>query len=52
MASGKRILIADDDPDITDLSETYFRKGGCEVIVAANGKDALQQAENAKFNDE
>ena len=50
MASGKRILIADDDPDIADLLETYFRKEGYEVTVAVNGKDALQQVENAKFD--
>lgn len=50
MASGKRILIADDDPDIADLLETYFRKGGYEVTVVVNGKDALRQAENAKFD--
>jgi DNA-binding response OmpR family regulator len=50
MASGKRILIADDDPDIADLLETYFRKAGYEVTVVANGKDALQQAEKSKFD--
>ena len=50
MASGKRILIADDDPDIADLLEAYFRKGGYEVTVVVNGKDALQRAENSKFD--
>ncbi|HAH33108.1 MAG TPA: hypothetical protein DCL44_12420 [Elusimicrobia bacterium] len=50
MASGKRILIADDDPDIADLLEGYFSKGGYEVTVVGNGKDALQQVENTRFD--
>jgi len=50
MESGKRILIADDDPDIIDLLESYFKR--CEYAVTAriNGKDALQAAEAEKFD--
>ena len=50
MAGGKRILIADDDPDIVDLLETYYKRKGFEVIVVTNGKDALQKIESEKFD--
>lgn len=50
MESGKRILIADDDPDIIDLLESYFRRGGYDVTAKVNGKDALQAAEAGKFD--
>jgi DNA-binding response OmpR family regulator len=50
MESGKRILIADDDPDIIDLLESYFRKCGYDVTAKVNGKDALQAAEAEKFD--
>jgi len=50
MAGGKRILIADDDPDIVDLLESYYRKKGCDVTVVVNGKDALQKMETGKFD--
>ncbi len=50
MESGKRILIADDDPDIIDLLESYFRRAGYDVTAKVNGKDALQAAENERFD--
>ncbi|PIU18420.1 MAG: hypothetical protein COT18_10590 [Elusimicrobia bacterium CG08_land_8_20_14_0_20_59_10] len=50
MEGGKRILIADDDPDISDLLETYFRKAGYDVTITVNGKDALQKASAEKFD--
>ena len=50
MESGKRLLIADDDPDIIDLLESYFRKSGFIVTAKINGKDALQAAEAEKFD--
>ncbi|MDO8803052.1 MAG: response regulator [Elusimicrobiota bacterium] len=50
MESGKRILIADDDPDIIDLLESYFKKAGFDVTAKVNGKDALQAAEAEKFD--
>ena len=49
MAGRKRILIADDDPDIVDLLETYF-SSKYDVEVVTNGKDALQKAESEKFD--
>lgn len=50
MESGKRILIADDDPDIIDLLESYFKRAGFIVTAKINGKDALQAAEAEKFD--
>lgn len=50
MESGKRILIADDDPDIIDLLESYFKRAGFEVTAKINGKDALQAAETGKYD--
>ena len=50
MAGGKRILIADDDPDIVDLLEAYYRKKGHEVSSATNGKDALRCIESGNFD--
>ena len=50
MESGKRILIADDDPDLIDLLESYFTGGGFAVTAKVNGKDALQAAEEGKFD--
>ncbi|MFA6435271.1 MAG: response regulator transcription factor [Elusimicrobiales bacterium] len=50
MAGGKRILIADDDPDIVDLLESYYTKKGHSVSVVINGKEALQKLESEKFD--
>lgn len=50
MAGGKRILIADDDPDIVDLLEAYCRKKGLEVFSVPNGKEALRRLEAEKFD--
>lgn len=40
------VLIADDNPDITDVLENYVKKEGFEPIVAADGEEALK-----KFNE-
>lgn len=40
----KRILVADDDPDLLDLLLMDLAYQGYEVLSAANGKDALQTA--------
>jgi DNA-binding response OmpR family regulator len=50
MAGRKRILIADDDPDIVDLLETYYKRKGYEVSVVVSGKEALQKLETDKFD--
>ena len=42
----KRILVADDDPDLLDLLKMDLTFQGYEVLSAVNGKDALQIALN------
>jgi DNA-binding response OmpR family regulator len=44
MDEKKRILVADDDPDLLDLLKMDLGFQGYEVLAAANGKDALQVA--------
>lgn len=44
MADRKRILVADDDPDLLDLLKMDLSHQGYEILAAANGKDALQIA--------
>ncbi len=46
MADRKRILVADDDPDLLELLQTHLTHQGYDVIAAANGKDALNLALN------
>lgn len=42
----KRILVADDDPDLLDLLKMDLTYQGYEVLAASNGKEALQTALN------
>jgi DNA-binding response OmpR family regulator len=46
MADKKRILVADDDPDLLDLLKMDLGFQGYEVLTASNGKEALQVALN------
>jgi DNA-binding response OmpR family regulator len=46
MADKKRILVADDDPDLLDLLKMDLTHQGYDIVTAANGKDALQTALN------
>lgn len=41
MAHRKRILIADDDPDLLDLLKMDLSYQGYDILTATNGKDAL-----------
>ncbi|OGR90541.1 MAG: hypothetical protein A2V88_17390 [Elusimicrobia bacterium RBG_16_66_12] len=50
MADRKRILVADDDPDLLDLLKMDLGFQGYEVLAAANGKDALQLAMNEQLD--
>ena len=50
MADKKRILVADDDPDLLDLLKMDLSFQGYDVLAAANGKDALQLAVNEKLD--
>jgi two-component system OmpR family response regulator len=43
-----RVLVVDDEPNIRDLVQVALKFHGCSVTAAANGADALRQAEAAK----
>ena len=43
-AAGQRVLVVDDEPDITGLLAYHLAKGGYRVITAANGSEALKSA--------
>ena len=40
------ILIADDNPDITDVLSEYAKKEGYEALLAADGEEALRLLPN------
>ena len=50
MADRKRILVADDDPDLLDLLKMDLSYQGYDILSAANGKDALQIAMAEKLD--
>ncbi|MBI5240329.1 MAG: response regulator [Elusimicrobia bacterium] len=50
MADRKRILVADDDPDLLDLLQMDLSHQGYDTLTAANGKDALQIAMAEKLD--
>lgn len=41
---GGLVLVVDDEPEIAYLMRRYLERGGYRVLVAANGKEALQMA--------
>jgi DNA-binding response OmpR family regulator len=47
-ARATRILIADDEPNIRLLYKSELEADGYEVIVAVDGKDALDKVESGK----
>ena len=44
MSSVKKILIADDEPDILEIIQFNLQAEGYEVITAKNGDEAIEQA--------
>ena len=40
-----RVLVVDDDPKIVSLVQMYLEHGGCDVTVAYNGTQALEESE-------
>jgi DNA-binding response OmpR family regulator len=46
--SRKTIMIVDDEPKVADLIRAYLEKDGYEVILAADGKTALDKAGREK----
>ena len=47
MTKTYRILVADDDKDLTESIAQYLGKRGYDVVTAANGKDAIKRIESA-----
>jgi two-component system alkaline phosphatase synthesis response regulator PhoP len=47
MASSK-ILLVDDEPKVCDLIRAYLEKDGYEVIIAADGVEAIEQVQRHK----
>lgn len=45
---GKKILVADDEPDILEIIQYNLDKEGYEVYTAKNGDEALQKAQHLK----
>ena len=39
-----KILVADDEPDALELIEVNLKNAGYEVLVAVDGREALQKA--------
>ena len=42
MADPKKILVVDDEPEITSVLDEYFSARGYTVLTAKNGRDALE----------
>ena len=42
--SGYKILVADDDPNVHQSLNAYFRREGYQIISAFDGEQAVQQA--------
>ncbi len=45
MSQGKTVLVVDDDPAIRDIIETALEDEGYRVESAANGREALDKAD-------
>jgi len=43
-SKGRKILIADDEPDIVEILKYNLQKQGYQVITAINGNDAIEKA--------
>ena len=45
---GRRVLIADDEPDILEILKYNLESEGCEVITARDGDEALEMAKKTQ----
>ena len=46
----KKILLAEDDPFISEIYITYFKKAGFKIFHVKDGKECLLKLENEKFD--
>ena len=46
----KRILIVEDDKDISMIEEAYLMSAGFETVVVSDGESAVTKAEREKFD--
>ena len=44
----RKILVVDDEPKVCDLIKAYLEKDGYEVILAGDGKSAVEKARSHK----
>ena len=44
----RKILVVDDEPKVCDLIKAYLEKDGYEVLVAGDGKSAVEKVRNQK----
>lgn len=49
-SDARRVLLAEDVPVNQKLGSTILKRLGCEVEVAGNGREALEQALNSSFD--
>ncbi|MEE2681650.1 MAG: response regulator [Planctomycetota bacterium] len=45
--AGRRVLVADDEPEVRQTICAVLEKRGCEVLVCANGSEAITQIDHA-----
>lgn len=46
----KNVLVADDEPQISEVVRLSLERTGCRVKTVSSGRDALRQAEDAAFD--
>ncbi len=46
----KRVLVVDDDPDIGGLLQEFLTAQGWRVVLAANGREAIEAARATRFD--
>ncbi|MBI1784354.1 sigma-54-dependent Fis family transcriptional regulator [Candidatus Sumerlaeota bacterium] len=47
---GKKVLVADDEEGIRFVLAQFLRQEGCEVDLAADGREAIQKAESEPYD--
>ena len=50
MADRKRILVVDDDPDLTELLKADLEHRGYDITIARDGREAMTLAQASPFD--